>query len=884
MEFKKKPQSSVPALKGPQRVSPPVTPVVQRQSEAQRQLQQHTSRPTRVQRQVMQPALRAAELHTQESKRLATEREALQRAAAELGPVSPEAITHALQRQQAPAAVTRVPLKPQSVGDWVTVMRFQAEQTEGRRMQTREAAQLTALQRQVAQTMTRSYLSDRQPALQRQQQYADHVVALQRHPISRQVARAFMLGVPQAERPALQRAVDEAIQRETLQREQHEQALKVHSLQRQLVELEHEATQPVFERIQQRRGSGNPLPEAIQRHLEQGLNHDLSAVRIHDDAEADKLAKKVNAVAFTTGTDIYFQTGKFNPNSQSGLELLAHEATHTVQQSKGQVGKGIDPDAGLESEARAIGRRISQLPLQRPAKRLPRRSTATQTSHASSRLAVQRVGAAGLAPARYSSVLKGPKQQWDDAGAAARLAVQALPGRLAQQFKGIPAQLQSGLLEMLKDTVLILGATTALGAAIGSFFGGVGAIPGAEIGYEIGNGVLMAWGLASVVAALAQQSGKLVQSMQSYLTHVKHAKGDQKEIKIASEALVGGLVLFADGLILAIAALGLKKLANTRIGKQIGATSANSPTMKWLAERQKMASTQAALAKATSRGGQGGTPPGMTPALATANARAGNQPRVTPERPQPRMDMSSASTGASAGGRVRAPVKGLYEGIDIANPPQGWKFKQELTSGANGKNLKILVTAPNGKTGIFERAYDPANHQLIMKNAFGNELPKWMNTPGPEMVAGKGIPTNAFMTMFEMRRMGIAYGSLKTVKMSTIQNMQAVLELETLRRKGMPLDEAILHTHSVQYAESSLIQSGHEVVGAKVITTNEAEIAEIGGYMAHYERRDPKLAAEHNRLLQQFGMSRTDKMLINYDIVLTLKPLAPGVEAKPLVK
>ncbi|PJI52580.1 hypothetical protein CTI14_40035 [Methylobacterium radiotolerans] len=33
----------------------------------------------------------------------------------------------------------------------------------------------------------------------------------------------------------------------------------------------------------------------------------MSRVRIHDDAEADTLAKGVNAVAFTTGTDIFFQ-------------------------------------------------------------------------------------------------------------------------------------------------------------------------------------------------------------------------------------------------------------------------------------------------------------------------------------------------------------------------------------------------------------------------------------------------------------------------------------------------------------------------------------------------------------------------------------------------
>ncbi|MFC6751860.1 DUF4157 domain-containing protein [Deinococcus aquaticus] len=84
-------------------------------------------------------------------------------------------------------------------------------------------------------------------------------------------------------------------------------------------------------------------------------------MRIHDDAEADKLAKGVNAVAFTTGADIFFRAGHFNPNTQSGLELLAHEVTHTVQQSQGRVGSGIDPDAGLEVEARAMGAKLARV-------------------------------------------------------------------------------------------------------------------------------------------------------------------------------------------------------------------------------------------------------------------------------------------------------------------------------------------------------------------------------------------------------------------------------------------------------------------------------------------------------------------------------------------
>ncbi|WP_353544425.1 eCIS core domain-containing protein [Deinococcus xinjiangensis] len=354
-------------VKRPNLVSQAVKPAVPAQQLAvQRDLQTHTSRPASIQRQLVRPALRAAELHTQEVQRLALQRQNLQREATQLGPISPEAITQAVQRQQARAP--QVPMKPESVGDWVTVMRFQAEQAQGRRMGAKEAAQYTALQRQVANTIAQSFRQDRQPASQRHQQYARHLATLHGGAGSAVVATAALNLLPASERPAVQRALDETLQREAEQRQQDEQTLQLHSLQRQLAELEYEATQSVFERIQQRRGAGNPLPEAIQRHLEQGLNHDLSAVRIHDDAEADKLSKSVNATAFTTGSDIYFQSGKFNPNTQSGMELLAHEVTHTVQQSKGQVGKGVDPDAGLESEARQMGRQLAQM---RPASKTP---------------------------------------------------------------------------------------------------------------------------------------------------------------------------------------------------------------------------------------------------------------------------------------------------------------------------------------------------------------------------------------------------------------------------------------------------------------------------------------------------------------------------------
>ena len=337
----------------------PVQPVLQLPDppapahlEAQRHmLQRFTARSQTAQRQAAAPVLRAASLDRQEQGRLTGERATLQRQISTL-----DKAALAQQPAQPP-----VPVKPTTPADWVTVMRERADNMQGQRLDTRAFGEFQTLQRQVAQTLAHSFRSDRGDAQARYATYGEHLATLQRHALSAPVSRVVLGMVSPSERLPLQRAADEALQRQLAQEQAALNFGTLSSLQRQLAELDAETTQPVLQRIQARRGAGNPLPEAIQRHLEGGLNHDLSRVRIHDDAEADKLAKGVNAVAFTTGTDIFFQAGRFNPNTQTGLELLAHEVTHTVQQSQGRVGKGIDPDAGLESEARAMGAKLARV-------------------------------------------------------------------------------------------------------------------------------------------------------------------------------------------------------------------------------------------------------------------------------------------------------------------------------------------------------------------------------------------------------------------------------------------------------------------------------------------------------------------------------------------
>jgi hypothetical protein len=84
--------------------------------------------------------------------------------------------------------------------------------------------------------------------------------------------------------------------------------------------------------IESARRGGQALDSSVRLQMESAFGADFSSVRVHTDAKAHSLNEAVNAVAFTTGTDIFFRNGAYHPGSSSGHELLAHELTHVVQQ------------------------------------------------------------------------------------------------------------------------------------------------------------------------------------------------------------------------------------------------------------------------------------------------------------------------------------------------------------------------------------------------------------------------------------------------------------------------------------------------------------------------------------------------------------------------
>jgi len=109
--------------------------------------------------------------------------------------------------------------------------------------------------------------------------------------------------------------------------------------------------------IEDARGVGAQLPAPVQQDMEQRLGADLSDVRVHTGNRAADLNRAVSADAFTTGSDVFFGDGNFEPGTDDGKRLLAHELTHVVQQRSGDGGgdgRVSAPDDPHEVHARQV--------------------------------------------------------------------------------------------------------------------------------------------------------------------------------------------------------------------------------------------------------------------------------------------------------------------------------------------------------------------------------------------------------------------------------------------------------------------------------------------------------------------------------------------------
>src|SRR5208283_2914400 len=96
---------------------------------------------------------------------------------------------------------------------------------------------------------------------------------------------------------------------------------------------------------------GRPLEPALRQDMEQRFGHDFSRVRVHTDGKAADSAHAVSARAYTVGHDIVFAAGQYDSGANEGRKLIAHELTHTIQQS---VPASAAPSNGMALQRQGV--------------------------------------------------------------------------------------------------------------------------------------------------------------------------------------------------------------------------------------------------------------------------------------------------------------------------------------------------------------------------------------------------------------------------------------------------------------------------------------------------------------------------------------------------
>tara|TARA_R110002020_G_scaffold83108_3_gene205911 strand:- start:25187 stop:26707 length:1521 start_codon:yes stop_codon:yes gene_type:complete len=87
------------------------------------------------------------------------------------------------------------------------------------------------------------------------------------------------------------------------------------------------------QQLKSSQGGGRSMSADTRSSMESSFGADFSDVRIHTGSKAIQMNQNLNAQAFTHGSDVYFNQGKYNPDTTSGRHLLVHELTHVVQQN-----------------------------------------------------------------------------------------------------------------------------------------------------------------------------------------------------------------------------------------------------------------------------------------------------------------------------------------------------------------------------------------------------------------------------------------------------------------------------------------------------------------------------------------------------------------------
>jgi hypothetical protein len=178
-------------------------------------------------------------------------------------------------------------------------------------------------------------------------------------PANPQTIQRSSEGEDEVQRSPLAESITPLIQRSATEEQEIQTQLW---LQKADLGSKFQATAGLESRLAGERGGGRPLDEEVKGFMEPRFGNDFSSVRIHTGSNAVQMNQELQAQAFTHGSDVYFNEGKYNPGSNEGKQLLAHELTHVVQQTGAKTLQRKPLNSRLENKETRLAKERYQPP------------------------------------------------------------------------------------------------------------------------------------------------------------------------------------------------------------------------------------------------------------------------------------------------------------------------------------------------------------------------------------------------------------------------------------------------------------------------------------------------------------------------------------------
>lgn len=211
-------------------------------------------------------------------------------------------------------------------------------------------------------------------------------------------------------------------------------------------------------------------------------------------------------------------------------------------------------------------------------------------------------------------------------------------------------------------------------------------------------------------------------------------------------------------------------------------------------------------------------------------------------------------------------VEGLFEGIDVNYKPKGFESLKDIND-FDPKYGRGVVTSFENYDGYFYRNFDAKKKIFTFNHGFLQDLPKWVNDVKVPLVQGKGIPTQAYFTLRQMKLLDITEGEIQTVRMAQIQNLETMgyIHQVTGSKKIVNSDAIdILAAPSNEYMKTVMTQAGYETMSGRITGK--------GQYFTVKQLKASKWDVS-DEFMKKYNLSESSMLYMNFNIEVKVKYL-----------